>query len=73
MPVDRWTHATGRIPEPAALQNNMTIALSRLAAQDPHTRLRIGIHQGDVVVQDEATSVVWGMPGFVAHAGLSGS
>lgn len=34
MPVDRWTHAAGRIPEPAALQNNMTIALSRLAAQD---------------------------------------
>lgn len=26
---------------------------------------------GHVVVQDEATSVVWGMPGFVAHAGLA--
>jgi two-component system chemotaxis response regulator CheB len=26
---------------------------------------------GRVVVQDEATSVVWGMPGFVAHAGLA--
>ena len=25
---------------------------------------------GDIVVQDEATSVVWGMPGFVARAGL---
>jgi two-component system chemotaxis response regulator CheB len=24
---------------------------------------------GRVVVQDEATSVVWGMPGAVAHAG----
>ncbi len=26
---------------------------------------------GDVFVQDEATSVVWGMPGFVANAGLA--
>lgn len=26
---------------------------------------------GEVVVQDEATSVVWGMPGFVARAGLA--
>jgi two-component system chemotaxis response regulator CheB len=26
---------------------------------------------GQVIVQDEATSVVWGMPGFVAHAGLA--
>jgi len=31
------------------------------------------IHEagGQVLVQDEATSVVWGMPGFVAHAGLA--
>jgi two-component system chemotaxis response regulator CheB len=26
---------------------------------------------GDVIVQDEATSVVWGMPGYVAKAGLA--
>ena len=26
---------------------------------------------GSVLVQDEATSVVWGMPGAVAHAGLA--
>jgi two-component system chemotaxis response regulator CheB len=26
---------------------------------------------GDVIVQDEATSVVWGMPGFVARSGLA--
>jgi two-component system chemotaxis response regulator CheB len=26
---------------------------------------------GRVVVQDEASSVVWGMPGFVARAGLA--
>ena len=25
---------------------------------------------GSVIAQDEATSVVWGMPGSVAHAGL---
>jgi two-component system chemotaxis response regulator CheB len=26
---------------------------------------------GQIVVQDEASSVVWGMPGFVARAGLA--
>jgi two-component system chemotaxis response regulator CheB len=26
---------------------------------------------GQIVVQDQATSVVWGMPGFVAKAGLA--
>ena len=26
---------------------------------------------GQIIVQDEATSVVWGMPGFVARAGLA--
>jgi two-component system chemotaxis response regulator CheB len=26
---------------------------------------------GSIVVQDEASSVVWGMPGFVARAGLA--
>jgi two-component system chemotaxis response regulator CheB len=26
---------------------------------------------GRVFIQDEATSVVWGMPGFVARAGLA--
>ena len=26
---------------------------------------------GRIVIQDEATSVVWGMPGFVARAGLA--
>ena len=28
-------------------------------------------HGGAAVVQDEATSVVWGMPGAVARAGLA--
>lgn len=28
-------------------------------------------HRGQVIAQDEATSVVWGMPGAVAHAGLA--
>jgi two-component system chemotaxis response regulator CheB len=26
---------------------------------------------GDIIVQDEASSVVWGMPGFIARAGLA--
>jgi two-component system chemotaxis response regulator CheB len=31
------------------------------------------IHEagGQVIVQDESSSVVWGMPGYVAHAGLA--
>ena len=28
---------------------------------------------GQVIVQDEASSVIWGMPGFVAKAGLADS
>jgi two-component system chemotaxis response regulator CheB len=28
-------------------------------------------HGGSVLVQDQATSAVWGMPGAVAHAGLA--
>lgn len=28
-------------------------------------------HNGQILAQDEATSVVWGMPGFVANAGLA--
>jgi len=32
-----------------------------------------GIHQagGQIIVQDEKSSVVWGMPGSVARAGLA--
>jgi two-component system chemotaxis response regulator CheB len=26
---------------------------------------------GQIIVQDEATAVVWGMPGYVAQAGLA--
>ena len=28
-------------------------------------------HHGHVLAQDQASSVVWGMPGFVANAGLA--
>ncbi len=31
------------------------------------------IETGQVLVQDEASSVVWGMPGSVARAGLADS
>lgn len=31
----------------------------------------VASHGGAVIVQDEATSVVWGMPGAVAHAGIA--
>lgn len=33
----------------------------------------IAVNGGSVLVQDEATSVVWGMPGGVAEAGLAGA
>jgi two-component system chemotaxis response regulator CheB len=26
---------------------------------------------GEIIVQDEASSVVWGMPGFVVNAGIA--
>ena len=32
---------------------------------------RVREHGGAVVVQDEASSVVWGMPGYIANAGLA--
>jgi two-component system chemotaxis response regulator CheB len=32
---------------------------------------RISEMSGQIIVQDEATSVVWGMPGFVARSGLA--
>ncbi len=28
---------------------------------------------GSIIAQDEATSIVWGMPGSVAHAGVCSS
>ena len=31
----------------------------------------IHLNGGQVIVQDEGTSVVWGMPGYVASAGLA--
>ena len=31
----------------------------------------VALAGGHLVVQDEATSVVWGMPGFVSRAGLA--
>ena len=40
--------------------------------QDGLNGARDLVNEGaDVVVQDEATSVVWGMPGFVHRAGLA--
>ena len=33
--------------------------------------MRTRVEGGTVLAQDEASSVVWGMPGFVAKAGLA--
>ena len=35
-----------------------------------HGAADIVSHGGSVIAQDEATSVVWGMPGAAAHAGI---
>ena len=40
---------------------------------DDGSHAAVAIHEagGQVIVQDEATSVVWGMPGAVARAGVA--
>ena len=51
----------------------------QLADRDPHRHGQDGLRGceavreagGQILAQDEATSVVWGMPGYVARAGLA--
>jgi two-component system chemotaxis response regulator CheB len=56
----------------ADLWGNATFAVILTGMGSDGTRGAVDIvaHGGSVVAQDEATSVVWGMPGSAAHAGV---
>jgi two-component system chemotaxis response regulator CheB len=49
---------------------NLAVVLTGMGADGTHGAGDIVEAGGSVVAQDEATSVVWGMPGSVAQAGL---
>ena len=57
----RWRRSTGSACSPSC-----SPAWATTGCAAPRTIRRRG---GQVLAQDEATSVVWGMPGFVARAG----
>jgi two-component system chemotaxis response regulator CheB len=48
----------------------MALVLTGMGSDGLHGAQAIVAAGGHVMVQDEATSVVWGMPGQVAHAGI---
>ncbi|MFN8195483.1 MAG: chemotaxis response regulator protein-glutamate methylesterase [Nocardioidaceae bacterium] len=49
----------------------LAVVLTGMGSDGARGAARIVEAGGAVVVQDEATSVVWGMPGAVVHAGLT--
>jgi two-component system chemotaxis response regulator CheB len=49
---------------------NLAVVLTGMGADGVHGAADIVRCGGCVIAQDEASSVVWGMPGAVAHAGL---
>ena len=49
----------------------MAVVLTGMGSDGLRGAERIREARGRVLVQDEASSVVWGMPGFVARAGLA--
>jgi two-component system chemotaxis response regulator CheB len=49
---------------------NLAVVLTGMGSDGAHGAADIVRNGGCVIAQDEATSVVWGMPGAVAHAGL---
>lgn len=51
--------------------NCLTVVLTGMGQDGLRGCEAIRAAGGQIVVQDEATSVVWGMPGFVARAGLA--
>jgi two-component system chemotaxis response regulator CheB len=49
---------------------NLAVVLTGMGSDGTHGATDIVAAGGGIVAQDEATSVVWGMPGSVAQAGL---
>src|SRR5262249_30295644 len=49
---------------------NLAVVLTGMGTDGSRGAAEIATAGGCVIAQDEATSVVWGMPGAVAHAGL---
>jgi two-component system, chemotaxis family, protein-glutamate methylesterase/glutaminase len=48
---------------------NLAVILTGMGTDGTEGAAEIVAAGGNVLAQDEATSVVWGMPGSVAHAG----
>lgn len=48
----------------------LALILTGMGSDGMHGAGDIAGHGGSVIAQDEATSVVWGMPGSAAHAGV---
>jgi two-component system chemotaxis response regulator CheB len=48
----------------------LALVLTGMGADGAKGGAEIVAHGGSVIAQDEATSVVWGMPGAAAHAGI---
>jgi len=52
-------------------QNVLSVVMTGMGQDGLRGCEHIKENHGRVIVQDEATSIVWGMPGFVAKAGLA--
>jgi two-component system chemotaxis response regulator CheB len=50
--------------------STLAVVLTGMGVDGTRGAADIVARRGSVIAQDETTSVVWGMPGSVAHAGL---
>jgi two-component system chemotaxis response regulator CheB len=52
-------------------ENALTVVMTGMGQDGLRGCEHVKVAHGQVIVQDETSSVVWGMPGFVAKAGLA--